>query len=109
MVSGSLIVGGALRSSRVGVVVPVLEAHLVGVPVRVRIIAMRVFVHDVVVLMRVVWVVMPLLTVRVLMVVRSSVFVELVHIPVLPSSSALLPLRSRRVVRPFSRGPFRHG
>ena len=62
------------------VVVTVLEAHFVGVRVRVRIMAMRVLVHDVIVLVRVMRMVVTLLTVRVLMAVRCRVVVELVHV-----------------------------
>ena len=97
MVSGRPAIGGEPTHSRVGVVVTVLEAHFVGVRVRVRIMAMRVLVHDVIVLVRVMRMVVTLLTVRVLMAVRCRVVVELIHIlSFLPFFfSALRSLRSR--------------
>jgi hypothetical protein len=92
----------------VGVVVTVLEAHFVGVPVRVRSIAMRVLVLDVIVLMRVVRMVVPLLPVRVLMIVGCAVFVLWIHLCPPVSSSTLLVLRSRREIERIIGSPCRH-
>lgn len=62
-----------------GVVVTVFEAHFVGVYVGVRVVTMRMFVNDVIVLMLVVGMVVDLRTMRVLMIVRCRVFVCCVH------------------------------
>jgi hypothetical protein len=63
----------------VRVVVAALEAHFVCVLVGVRLVTVNMVVHDVIVLMSVVGVVVHLLTMRVLMVMRCSVFVFLAH------------------------------
>jgi hypothetical protein len=65
--------------SGVCVVVTVLEAHFVGVLVGVRVVTVRMVVYHVIVLVLVVGMVMDLLTMRVLVVMRCSVFVFLAH------------------------------
>jgi len=66
---------GDEQALRVSVVVAVLETQFVSVLVGVRFGAMKVVMNDVIVLMGVMGVIVNLLTMRVLMVMRCSVFV----------------------------------